>query len=48
MRTEAAGIPEKLTACILSDALKVDELIDMKEKLNVLINFLSKDRTDSL
>jgi len=46
MRTEAASIPEKLIACILSDSMKVEELIDMKEKLNVLINFLSKDKTE--
>ena len=46
MRKEAASIPEKLIACILSDSMKVEELIDMKEKLNVLINFLSKDKTE--
>jgi len=46
MRTEAASIPEKLLACILSDGMKVEELIDMKEKLNVLINYLSKDKTE--
>lgn len=46
MRTEAASIPEKLTACILSDGMKVEELINMKEKLNILIHFLSKDRTE--
>ena len=46
LRTEAAGIPEKLTACILSDALKVEDLIDMKEKLNVLINYLATDKPE--
>ena len=46
MRTEAASIPEKLLACILSDGMKVEELIDMKEKLNVLINYLSKDKIE--
>jgi len=46
MREEAAGIPEKLIACILSDSMKAEELIDMKEKLNVLIDFLSKNRTE--
>jgi len=43
MRMEASTIPEKLTACIISDALNVEELIDMKEKLNVLINFLKSE-----
>jgi MarR family transcriptional regulator, organic hydroperoxide resistance regulator len=46
MREEAAGIPEKLSACIISDALNVKELVDMKEKLNVLIDYLSKDKTE--
>ena len=46
MRTEAASIPEKLTACIISDALNVEELVDMKEKLNVLIDFLLKSKTE--
>jgi len=46
MRIEAAGIPEKLMACVISDALKVEELIDMKTKLNVLIEYLSKDKTE--
>ena len=46
MREEAAGIPEKLIACILSDSMKAEELIDMKEKLNVLIDFLSMDRIE--
>jgi len=45
MRTEAAGIPEKLMACVISDTLKVDELVDMKNKLDVLIDFLSKDNS---
>jgi len=45
MRDEAAGIPAKLSACIISDKLNVDELIDMKEKLNVLIDYLSKEKT---
>ena len=48
MRTEAASIPEKLTACIISDALNVEELVDMKEKLNVLIDFLLKSKTEWL
>jgi MarR family transcriptional regulator, organic hydroperoxide resistance regulator len=46
MREEASGIPAKLSACIISDALKVEELIEMKEKLNVLIDYLSKDKTE--
>ena len=46
MRMEASTIPEKLTACIISDALNVEELIDMKEKLNVLIDFLLKSKTE--
>ena len=46
MRTEAASIPEKLTACIISDASNVQELLDMKENLNVLIDFLLKNKTE--
>jgi len=46
MRKEAAGIPAKLSACIISDALNVEELVEMKEKLNVLIDYLSKDKTE--
>ena len=45
MRTEAAGIPEKLMACVISDTMKVDELVDMKNKLDVLIDFLSKNNS---
>lgn len=46
MRAKASGIPEKLFACIVSDALKAEDLIDMKEKLNVLINHLSQNKTE--
>jgi len=46
MRKEAAGIPAKLSACIISDALNVEELVEMKEKLNVLIDYLSKEKTE--
>jgi len=48
LRTEAASIPGKLTACIMPDTLKVDELIDLKNKLNVLIDYLSKNKTEEL
>jgi len=46
IRTEAASIPAMLSACIVSDALKVEDLIEMKNKLNVLINYLSKDKAE--
>jgi len=46
MRTEAASIPGKLTACVIPDGMKVEEMIDLKDKLNVLIDFLSKDKTE--
>lgn len=46
MRTKAAGIPEKFFSCIVSDAMKVEDLIEMKEKLNILIDYLSRNKTE--
>ena len=46
MRTEAANIPGKLTACIIPDEMKVEDLIDLKDKLNVLMDYLSKNKPE--
>jgi MarR family transcriptional regulator, organic hydroperoxide resistance regulator len=40
MKIEAARIPEKLAASLISDSLKMEELIDLKNKLDSLIKFL--------
>jgi DNA-binding MarR family transcriptional regulator len=40
MKTEAARIPEKLAASLISETLKIEELIDLKNKLDSLIKFL--------
>ena len=40
MQIEAAVIPEKLAAGLISDTMKIEELIDLKHKLDVIINFL--------
>ncbi len=46
LRVEAASIPGKLSACIITDALNIEELVDMKDKLNVLIDYLSKNKIE--
>jgi DNA-binding MarR family transcriptional regulator len=40
MQIEAAVIPEKLASGLISDTMKIEELIDLKHKLDVIINFL--------
>jgi MarR family transcriptional regulator, organic hydroperoxide resistance regulator len=40
LQSEAAAVPEKLTSGIVSDTLKIEELIDMKNKLEVMISIL--------
>ena len=42
MQSEAARIPEELAAKLISGTLKIEELIELKDKLNSLIAFLSK------
>ena len=42
--TEAAAIPEKLAAGLISETLKVEELVDLKEKLESIIHFLTKKK----
>jgi hypothetical protein len=42
MQIEAAVIPEKLAAGLISDTMKIEELIDLKHKLDVIINFLNE------
>ena len=42
MKIEAARIPEKLAASLISETLKIEELIDLKNKLDSLIKFLSE------
>jgi len=42
MQIEAAVIPEKLASGLISDTMKIEELIDLKHKLDVIINFLTE------
>lgn len=42
LQTEAATIPEKLAATLISETFKVEELIDLKDKLESIISFLTK------
>jgi MarR family transcriptional regulator, organic hydroperoxide resistance regulator len=47
MQVDAAVIPEKLAAGLISDTMKIEELIDLKAKLDVIINFLNeKNKTE--
>jgi DNA-binding MarR family transcriptional regulator len=41
-RTQAAEIPEKLVAQLDTDKISVDELIDLREKLNRLIDSMTE------
>jgi DNA-binding MarR family transcriptional regulator len=42
MQAEASVIPQKLAAGLISNAMKIEELVDLKEKLENIISFLSK------
>ena len=42
LQTEAARIPETLAATLVSESFKVEELIDLKNKLDSIIGFLVK------
>ncbi len=42
LKMEASSIPQKLASALLSNALNVDELIDLKTKLEKLINMLTE------
>ena len=42
LQTEAARIPETLAASLVSESFKVEELIDLKNKLDSIIGFLVK------
>ncbi len=42
MQVDAAIIPEKLAAGLISDTIKAEELIDLKHKLDVIINYLNE------
>jgi len=47
MQVEAAIIPEKLAAEIISQTIKIEELVDMKNKLESIIHALTeKNRID--
>ena len=47
MQIDAAIIPEKLAAELISDTIKIEELVDLKHKLDVIINFLNeKNKTE--
>ena len=40
LKTTAAGIPEELGSKIITGRISISELTDLKNKLNMLINFL--------
>ncbi|MHC1783756.1 MAG: MarR family winged helix-turn-helix transcriptional regulator [Anaerolineaceae bacterium] len=42
LRVEAASIPEKLASSLISDSMNVEDLKDLKFKLNSLVNYLSE------
>lgn len=42
MQHDAAVIPEKLVNGLLSEGLEVEELIDLRNKLNTIIEYLSE------
>ncbi len=42
MQIEAVAIPEKLAASLISGQLKIEELLDLKNKINAIVDFLSK------
>ena len=47
MQIDAAIIPEKLAAELISDTIKIEELVDLKHKLDVIISFLNeKNKTE--
>ena len=46
MQVKAAEIPEKLASSLLSASIKVEDLIDLKEKLHQIIDFLSEKKQD--
>jgi len=47
MQVDAAIIPEKLAAGLISDTIKIEELIDLKQKLDAIINYLNeKNKTE--
>ncbi len=48
MQVEAAKIPEQLGAEIASEAMNVKELLDLKEKLYTIINYLNKKERKDL
>jgi DNA-binding MarR family transcriptional regulator len=41
MKEQAATVPEKIARGLHSDTLNIDDIIDLRDKLNVLIQFLS-------
>jgi len=40
LKTEAANIPEKLASGLLSESINTEELIDLRNKLNKMIDYL--------
>ncbi len=42
MQTEASVIPQKLAAGLISNTMKIEELVDLKEKLENIIHFLKE------
>lgn len=47
LKTQALSIPEKLLGTVLSENIRLDEVIQLKETLNSLIKVLSKDHNNA-
>lgn len=47
MQKEAVKIPEELGSEIISEAMSVEDLLALKEKLYVIINYLNKKTPDN-
>lgn len=44
MEHQAAAIPEKLVSGVISEGLGVDDIVDLRNKLNTVINYLSRNQ----
>lgn len=45
LQNEAAGIPEKLASGLVSEVISIDELVELKNNLNIIIDYLkNKDQ----
>jgi DNA-binding MarR family transcriptional regulator len=45
LQRKAASIPGSLASCLVSETMDIGELVDLKDKLYKLINYLLKKNT---